>query len=157
MKKIPITSTGHSLMQEELKKLKAIDRPAIIKAIADAREHGDLSENAEYHAARDRQSFIEGRVAELEDRLSRAQVIDVKKLDGDKVVFGAIVTLIDEDTEVKSRYQIVGPYEADIAFSRLSFSSPLAKAVIGKRAGDSVEVSTPSGPRYYEIAAVAFE
>jgi transcription elongation factor GreA len=139
-----------------LRHLKSAERPAVIRAIAEAREHGDLSENAEYHAARERQSFIEGRVAELEDKLSRAEVIDVSKLSGKQVMFGATVTLVDEDTDEKIKYQIVGQDESDIAASRLSIGSPLARALIGKRVGDNVEVTTPSGSKSYEVTRVNF-
>jgi transcription elongation factor GreA len=156
MEKVPMTAAGFDKLQEELKHLKSVERPAIIKAIADAREHGDLSENAEYHAARERQSFIEGRVMELEDRISRADVIDVSKLSGDTVKFGANVKLIDEDTEEETTYQIVGAYEADITQGQISITAPLARALIGKKQGDSVEVTTPGGSKAYEIAEVAF-
>lgn len=156
MEKVPMTAAGFDKLHEELKHLKSVERPAIIKAIADAREHGDLSENAEYHAARERQSFIEGRVMELEDRISRADVIDVSKLSGDIVKFGANVTLIDEDTEEETTYQIVGAYEADITQGQISITAPLARALIGKKQGDSVEVTTPGGSKAYEIAEVAF-
>ena len=157
MSKIPMTSGGLSRLEEELRHLKAVERPAVIHAIAQARDHGDLSENAEYHAARDRQSFIEGRVAELEDKIARAEVIDVKKLSGKQIKFGATVTLLDEDTEEKIRYQIVGQDESDIRAGRLSISSPLARALIGKKVGESVEVSTPGGSKSYEIVRVAFK
>jgi transcription elongation factor GreA len=157
MDKVPITEAGYTRLQEELKTLKTIERPAIIRAIAEAREHGDLSENAEYHAARERQSFVEGRVAELEDKISRAQVIDVSKLDGDAVKFGATVTLADEDTDEKTTYQIVGETESDISAGMLSVSSPLARAIIGKSVGDSVEVATPGGSRDYEIVKVKYK
>jgi transcription elongation factor GreA len=151
-----MTADGFSRLEEELRHLKAIERPAVIRAIAEAREHGDLSENAEYHAARERQSFIEGRVAELEDKIARAEVIDVTKLSGKQVMFGATVTLVDEDTEEKITYQIVGEDESDIKAKRLSISSPLARALIGKKTKDSVEVSTPSGSKSYEIVRVSF-
>jgi transcription elongation factor GreA len=157
MDKVPITEAGYTRLQDELKTLKTIERPAIIRAIAEAREHGDLSENAEYHAARERQSFVEGRVAELEDKISRAQVIDVSKLDGDAVKFGATVTLADEDTDEKTTYQIVGETESDISAGMLSVSSPLARAIIGKSVGDSVEVATPGGSRDYEIVKVKYK
>ena len=142
MDKIPFTHTGLEVLKVELQKLKSEDRPAVIKAIAEAREHGDLSENAEYHAARDRQSFIEGRVAELEDVISRAEVIDPSKLSGETVTFGTSVEVADEETDQESRYSIVGPYEADLSRGLISTSSPIAKALIGKRVGDSVEVRT---------------
>jgi transcription elongation factor GreA len=156
MSKIPMTETGYNRLQDELKRLKSVDRPAVIRAIAEARENGDLSENAEYHAARERQSFIEGRVLELEDKIARAEVIDVSKLSGKVVKFGATVTLADEETDEKVSYQIVGEDEADISQRRLSVTSPLARALIGKAIGDSVEVSTPRGARSYEIVKVAF-
>ena len=157
MNKIPMTADGFARLEEELKTLKTIERPAIIRAIAEAREHGDISENAEYHAARERQSFIEGRVAELEDKISRAEVIDVHKLSGKQVMFGATVTLLDEDTEEKIKYQLVGQDEADIRAGRLSISSPLARALIGKKVGDTVEVSTPGGSKSYEVVRLAFK
>jgi transcription elongation factor GreA len=156
MSKIPMTAAGFERLQEELKRLKSVDRPAIIRAIAEARDHGDLSENAEYHAARERQGFIEGRVLELEDKIARAEVIDVSKLSGKVVKFGATVTLEDEETEEKVVYQIVGEDEADIAQRRLSVTSPLARALIGKTIGESVEVATPRGARSYEVVKVAF-
>jgi len=156
MSKIPMTGTGFNRLQEELKRLKTIDRPAIIRQISEARDHGDISENAEYHAARERQSFIEGRVIELEDKIARAEVIDVSKLSGKVVKFGATVTLSDEETEEEAAYQIVGEDEADIAKGRLSVTSPLARALIGKGIGDSVEVTTPRGARSYEIIKVRF-
>ncbi len=151
-----MTAGGYARLQDELRVLKTIERPAIIQAIAEARTHGDLSENAEYHAAREKQSFIEGRIAELEDKTSRAQIIDVSKLDGEVVKFGATVTLADEETEEESTYQIVGELEADVASGLLSVTSPLARAIIGKSVGDQVEVATPRGARDYEIVAVAF-
>ncbi len=157
MTKIPMTADGYSRLEEELKQLKTIERPAIIRAIAEAREHGDLSENAEYHAARERQSFIEGRVLELEDKISRAEIIDVSKLSGKVVKFGATVTLIDEDTDEKSAYQIVGEDEADIKSKRLAITAPLARALVGKKVGDQVEVTTPGGSKSYEIAKVQFK
>ena len=156
MAKVPMTAAGYGRLQEELKRLKSVDRPAIIRAIAEARDHGDISENAEYHAARERQSFIEGRVLELEDKIARAEVIDVSKLSGKIVKFGATVTLADEETDEKAVYQIVGEDEADIAQRRLSVTSPLARALIGKTIGESVEVSTPRGARSYEVVKVAF-
>ena len=156
MDKLPMTADGLSRLEEELKHLKSEERPKVIRAIAEAREHGDLSENAEYHAARERQSFIEGRLAELEDIVSRAEVIDVSKLSGKVVRFGATVRLADEDTDEKSTYLIVGSHEADISAGRLAITSPLARALIGKTIGDSVEVSTPSGHKAYEIVKVQF-
>lgn len=157
MTKVPMTASGYNSLVEELKRLKTTDRPEVIRAIAEAREHGDLSENAEYHAARERQSFIEGRLAELEDKISRAEVIDVSKLSGATVKFGATVTLADEDTDEKTTYQIVGEDEADIKSQRLSITSPLARALIGKQKGESVEVTTPRGAKSYEIIKVAFK
>jgi transcription elongation factor GreA len=155
--KIPMTSEGYQRLEEELRHLKLNERPAVIRAIAEAREHGDLSENAEYHAARERQSFIEGRVAELEDKIARAEVIDVTKLSGKQIMFGATITVVDEDTDEKNSYQIVGPDEADVKSKRLSITSPLARAVIGKKVGDTVEVTTPNGSKSYEIVKVAFK
>ncbi len=154
--KIPMTTDGQASLQEELRQLKNTARPEAIKAIAQAREHGDITENAEYHAARDRQSFIEGRVSELEDKIARAEVIDVSKLSGKTVKFGATVSLIDEDTDQKLTYQIVGQDEADIKNGRLAITSPLARALIGKSKGDSVEVNTPKGEKAYEIRRVKF-
>jgi transcription elongation factor GreA len=154
MEKVPMTS---KTLEDELKILKSHERPAIIKAIAAAREHGDLSENAEYTAARERQGFVEGRIAELEDIISRAEVIDLSKLSGKIVKFGATVRLADEDTEEKVKYQLVGPYEADLAKGRISTTSPLGRALIGKTVGDSVEVQTPSGAKMYEVVGVAFK
>ena len=156
MDKIPMTGEGLTRLETELKHLKAVERPSIIRAIAEARDHGDLSENAEYHAARERQSFIEGRIGELEDKISRAEVIDVSKLSGKVIKFGAKVTLADEDTDEESTYQIVGAEEADIDQGRLSVTSPLARALIGKQTGDSVEVTTPRGSKAYEITKVRY-
>jgi transcription elongation factor GreA len=156
MEKIPMTPRGFEMLEAETKRLKTEERPAIIRAIAEARAHGDLSENAEYHAAKERQSYIEGRVMELEDKISRAQVIDVSKLSGTKVTFGATVTLIDEETELESTYQIVGEHEAEVKAGRISISSPMARALIGKTEGDVVEVATPGGGRSYEIIKVRF-
>jgi len=156
MEKVPMTAAGFNRLQEELKHLKISERPAVIKAIAEAREHGDLSENAEYHAARERQSFIEGRVLELEDKISRAEVIDPTKLSGDTVKFGATVTLADQDTDEETTYQIVGQDESDIKQRLLSIQAPLARALINKSVGDSVEVSTPGGSKLYEIVTVEF-
>src|SRR4051795_687099 len=156
MEKVPMTSEGYNRLQDELKRLKSTERPAIIRAIAEARTHGDISENAEYHAARERQSFIEGRLAELEDKIARAEVIDVSKLSGSVVKFGATVTLSDEETEEEQTFRIVGEDEADIRNGRLSVTSPLARALIGKGKGDSVEVSTPRGNKSYEIVTVEF-
>ena len=154
MDKIPFTQAGLEVLKTELTKLKSIERPAVIKAIAEAREHGDLSENAEYHAARDRQSFIEGRVAELEDVTSRADVIDPTKLTGQTVTFGTRILVADEDTDQESTYSIVGPYEADLSRGLISTSSPIARRLIGKRVGDSVEVNTPGGRKSYEIIEI---
>jgi transcription elongation factor GreA len=158
MNKIPMTPDGYSRLQEEMKRLKTVDRPAIIRAIAEARTHGDLAENAEYHAARERQSFIEGRLGELEDKVARAEVIDVSKLSGSVIKFGATVTLAgEENPDEEQTYRIVGEDEADIKDGRLSVTSPLARALIGKGKGDSVEVSTPRGNKSYEVVTVAFE
>jgi transcription elongation factor GreA len=157
MDKIPMTLEGFSKLDAELKRLKTVERPEIIKQIAAARGHGDLSENAEYHAARERQGFIEGRLAELEDKLRRAEVIDTSSLSGRDVKFGAKVRLADEDTDEKITYQIVGEDEADIKAGKLSVTAPLARALIGKRAGDSVEVVTPAGSKSYEIISVRFK
>jgi transcription elongation factor GreA len=156
MNKIPMTMEGFLRLEAELKHLKTTERPAVIRAIAEARDHGDLSENAEYHSARERQSFIEGRVAELEDKIARAEVIDVSKLSGAQVTFGATVTIADEDTEEELTYQIVGQDEADIKEGRLSIGAPLARALIGKSVGDSAEVTTPGGAKSYEIVSVRF-
>lgn len=156
MEKIPMTPAGLATLEDELRQLKSVERPAVIRAIAEARDHGDLSENAEYHAARERQSFIEGRITELEDIISRAQVIDATQLSGDTVRFGARVTLADEDSDDESIYQIVGAHEADIKEGRLSVHSPLARALIGKHVGETVEVTSPGGSRSYEIVDVRF-
>lgn len=155
-KKIPMTQRGYERLQEELKHLKQVERHAVIKAIADAREHGDLSENAEYHAAKERQGFIEGRILELEDKISRAEIIDVTKLSGNQIKFGATITLIDEDTEENHTYQIVGGDEADIRQGLLSVTSPLARALIGKTVDDMVEVTTPNGSKAYSVIKVEF-
>lgn len=152
-----MTAAGYDRLQTELKSLKTVERPAVIKALEEARAHGDLSENAEYHAAKERQSFIEGRVAELEDKLARAEVIDVSKLSGDIVRFGATVTVADEDTDEESTYQIVGADESDIASGLVSVTSPLARALIGKTAGESVEVAAPGGAKAYEIVKVVYK
>jgi transcription elongation factor GreA len=156
MKKIPMTQDGLNRLQAELDRLKTVERPRIIHAIADARDHGDLAENAEYHAARERQGFIEGRVAEIEDKIRRAEVIDVSKLSGKVVKFGATVRLADEDTDERTTYQIVGADEADIKAGLLSITSPLARALIGKKKGDSVEVAAPSGAKAFEIIFVRY-
>ena len=151
-----MTGPGLQRLEEELKHLKAVERPSIIRAIAEARSHGDLSENAEYHAARERQSFIEGRVIELEEITSAAEVIDPATLSGDRVLFGAHVKVIDEESEKEATYQIVGVHEADIKHARLSISSPLSKALIGKKVGDTVSVPAPGGDRTYEIMEIKF-
>ncbi len=155
MDKIPITRRGYEALDAELKQLKSSDRPAVIRAIAEAREHGDLSENAEYHAAREKQSFIEGRIKELESILGRAEVIDPTRLQG-SIKFGATVTVVDEDTEEERTYQIVGEAEADIERGLLNIRSPLARALIGREPGDSIEVRTPGGERNYEVVSVEF-
>jgi transcription elongation factor GreA len=157
MTKIPMTVAGYERLQQELRTLKVEQRPAIIRSIAEAREHGDLSENAEYHAARERQGFVEGRIAEIEDTLSRTQVIDVSKLKGRDIKFGATVSLADEETEEKKTYQIVGEMEADVSDGRLSVTSPLARALIGKKVGESIEVTTPGGQKDYEIKRVRYK
>ncbi|MEQ8509886.1 MAG: transcription elongation factor GreA [Rhodospirillaceae bacterium] len=157
MEKVPMTAGGLAPLQDELKRLKSKERPAVIKAIAEAREHGDLSENAEYHAAKERQGFIEGRIQELEDVISRADVIDVSKLSGSVVMFGATVCFADEDTDEETTYQIVGPYEADLDKKRISVQSPIARALIGKTIGDTTEVRAPGGVKSYEIIDVKFK
>ncbi|GBD56952.1 transcription elongation factor GreA [Gluconobacter wancherniae] len=156
MQKSPMTAQGLQRLEDELRRLKSEDRPAVIRAIAEARAHGDLSENAEYHAARDRQSFIEGRVLELEELVSTAEVIDPSTLSGSQVKFGAHIELLDEESEKESSYQIVGVHEADIKQGLLSVSSPLAKSLIGKEEGDTVSVPAPGGDRTYEILKVSF-
>ena len=152
-----MTGEGHAALEAELKQLKSVERHAVIKAIAEAREHGDLSENAEYHAAKEKQSFIEGRVLELEDMLGRAEVIDPKTLSGKTVKFGATVTVVDEDTEKEASYKIVGDQEADVSQGKISVSSPIARGLIGKEEGDVVEVNTPGGGRSWEIMKVEFK
>lgn len=156
MEKIPMTAAGYAMLQVELKERTSVERPRIVEAISEARAHGDLSENAEYHAAKEAQSHNEGRIAELEDKLSRAEIIDVSKLSGTTVKFGATVTLIDEDTEEEKKYMIVGDVEADVKQGKISISSPIARALIGKTIGDSVEVAAPGGARTYEILEVKF-
>ncbi len=156
MDKIPLTSAGFKKLDAELKQLKSVDRPAVIRAIAEAREHGDLSENAEYHAAREQQSHIEGRIKELEGVIGRADVVDVSKLSG-TIKFGAKVKIVDEDTDVEKTYQIVGEPEADIDKGLLNLKSPLARALIGKEEGDSIEVKTPGGEKYYEILSITYK
>jgi transcription elongation factor GreA len=156
MDKVPMTAAGYAALDQELRHRQQTERPRIIQAIAEARSHGDLSENAEYHAAKEAQSLNEGRIAELEDKLSRAEVIDVSKLSGTTVKFGATVTVVDEDTEEEKRYQIVGEPEADVKNGRVSIASPIARALIGKKPGDTVEVKTPGGGKSYEILKVAY-
>ncbi len=156
MQKFPMTAPGLQRLNDELRQLKAEERPSIIRQIAEARTHGDLSENAEYHAARERQSFIEGRIAELEEIVSSVEVIDPSTLSGEHVMFGAHISLVDEETEKESAYQIVGVHEADIKSGKLSISSPLAKALIGKKVGDTVSVPAPGGDRSYEILGIKF-
>ena len=156
MNKFPITNKGFEQIEIELKNLKAIERPSIIKSIAEAREHGDLSENAEYHAAKEKQSFIEGRIADLESKISRAEVINTKKLKGNKIIFGATVTLGDMDSKKNIIYQIVGTEEADVENGKISISSPLAKALLGKKVDDTVEVYSPGGSKEYEIEDIKF-
>lgn len=153
--KVPMLAEGHRQLNDELKRLKQEERPAIIEAIEVARAHGDLSENAEYHAAKERQGHVEATIADLEDKLSRAMIIDPTTLSGDKVVFGATVTLIDEDDK-KVKYQLVGQEEADAKVGRISYNSPLGRALIGRKKGEEVEVTTPSGDKYYEIAKIEF-
>ena len=155
MDKILITKDGAASLEAELKNLKSVERPAVIRAIAEAREHGDLSENAEYHAAREKQSFIEGRVGELESIIGRAEVIDTSKLSG-AIKFGATVEIVDEDTDEEKTYQIVGEFEADIERNLLNINTPIARALIGKEVGDSVEVRTPGGEKFYEILSIKY-
>lgn len=157
MDKIPITLQGFDRLEAELKQLKSVERPAVIAAIAEARAHGDLSENAEYSAAKEKQSFIEGRISELEAVISRAEKIDVKGIKADKVMFGATVTIVDEESEEESTYQIVGDYESDIKQHRISISAPVARALIGKKAGESATVKTPKGERDYEVLKVEYK
>src|SRR5581483_10699980 len=154
MDKIPMTAAGYSVLEDELKHRQQVDRPRIIQLITDARTHGDLSENAEYHAAKESQSLNEGRIAELEDKLARAEVIDVSKLSGDTIKFGATVTLVDEDTDEKKVWQIVGEPEADAKKGKISITSPLARALINKKKGETVEVNTPGGAKAYEIKKI---
>jgi transcription elongation factor GreA len=156
MDKIPMTAAGHAALESELRRRTGVERPRIIELITEARGHGDLSENAEYHAAKEQHGLNEGRIAELEDQLSRAEIIDVSKLSGKTVKFGATVLLIDEDTEEKKKYQIVGEVEADVKAGRVSITSPIARALIGKTKGDTVEVSAPGGARSYEILDVKY-
>jgi len=156
MEKAPMTADGYAAIEVEVKQLKTVERPRIIAAIAEARAHGDLSENAEYHAAKEQQGMTEARLNHLEDQLSRADIIDVSKLSGNEVKFGATVKLIDEDTEEEVQYQIVGEIEADVKLRKISITSPIARALIGKSKGDTVEVSTPGGGKCYEIMSVKF-
>jgi len=156
--KVPLTARGAELLREELKRLKTVDRPQVVRAIAEARAHGDLRENAEYHAAKEQQGFIEGRIREIEGKLSHAQVIDLSKIDAKgRVVFGATVLLFDNGSETEITYQIVGDDEADIREGRISYTSPIARALIGKQEGDEITVRTPNGERYYEILEVRYQ
>lgn len=157
MQKYPMTTIGHAALETELKQLKTVERPEIIQAISVAREHGDLSENAEYHAAKEKQGFIEGRIQELESKLSLAQVIDVSKLDSETVTFGATVTIVNEDTDEESAYQIVGEDEANVKNGKISITAPIARALIGKEVGDSIEVNAPGGSKAYEIIEIEFK
>jgi len=157
MEKVPMTAEGYTSLEAEIKNLKTAERPRIIKLIAEARSHGDLSENAEYHAAKELQGITEARIADLEDKLSRADIIDVSKLKGDQVMFGATVTLIDEDTEDKVKYRIVGEIEGNVKEGKISITSPIARALLGKRKKDVVEVSTPGGGKSYEVVKVEFK
>ena len=157
MDKIPVTAAGYARMEAELKNLKSVERPAVISAIAEAREHGDIKENAEYHSAKEKQSFIEGRIKELEATVSRAEVIDIASIKSDIVKFGATVKLADDDTGDESTYQIVGEYEADLKALRISLTAPLARALIGKKVGANVEVTTPKGTKSYEILAITYK
>jgi transcription elongation factor GreA len=156
MDKVPITGNGFTALEQELRQRQQVDRPRIIQAISEARSHGDLSENAEYHAAKEAQALNEGRILELESMISRAEVIDVSKLSGDSIKFGATVKLVDEDTEEEKTYQIVGEPEADVRSGRVSVTSPIARALMGKKVGDTVEVSTPGGGKSYEVINVMF-
>ena len=156
MDKVPMTQSGYQTLVDEVRRLKTVERPAVVKAIEEARSHGDLSENAEYHAAREKQAFIEGRLIELEDKIASAEVIDTSQLAGSVIRFGATVTVADEDTDQESTYTIVGEDEADIAKGRLSVTAPLARALIGKQKGDTFEVTTPGGSKGYEVVKVAY-
>lgn len=156
MEKIPMTAAGHVALETELKRLQQIERPRIIAAIAEARSHGDLSENAEYHAAKEQQSLNEGRIGDLETMIARADVIDLSKLHGDTITFGATVKLVDEDTDEQRTYQLVGDAESDVKQGRIAISSPIARALVGKKVGDQVEVSTPGGGKSYEVLEVRF-
>ncbi len=157
MERIPMTAEGHVALQTELKTLKSVERPNIIAAIAEARAHGDLSENAEYHAAKEKQSFIEGRISEIDDKLARADVIDVSKFSGTKIRFGATVTIVDVETEEAQTYKIVGEDEASVKLGKISVTSPIARAMIGKEEGDEAEVAAPAGARAYEITKVEYK
>ena len=157
MDRVPMTEGGHETLVKELKNLRSVERPNVVDAIEEARAHGDLSENAEYHAARDKQSFIEGRIAELEDKLSRAEVIDTSQIKGVIIRFGATVSVVDEDTDEESTYQIVGEDEADVGSGLLSVTSPLARALISKEVGDSIELTTPGGSKGYEILKLLYK
>ncbi|MEL6112072.1 MAG: transcription elongation factor GreA [Pseudomonadota bacterium] len=156
MEKIPMTTSGHQWLETELKRLKNEERPAVIQAIAEARAHGDLSENAEYHAAKEKQGWIEGQILEFEDKVGRAQVIEPSKLSGDRVVFGATVTILSEESEEEKTWQIVGDFEADVKEGKISLQSPIARGMIGKEEGDTFEVSAPGGVHSYEIMKIAF-
>lgn len=157
MDKVPMTVEGHRFLEDEVQRLKTSERPAIVAAIAEARSHGDLSENAEYHAAKEQQGQNEAKIADIEDKLSRADVIDVSTLSGDNVTFGATVKLVDEDTDEEVTYKIVGEFEANVKDGKVSITSPLARALIGKEVGDSIEVITPKGTRAYEILGIKFK
>lgn len=156
MEKVPMTAGAYDAIMAEIKHMKSVERPRIVKAIAEAREHGDLSENAEYHAAKEQQGLNEARIAEFEDNMSRAEVIDVSKLSGDTIKFGATVELVDEDTDEETTYQIVGEFEADVKQGKISITSPIARALISKTVGDSVEVNTPGGGKSYEVLKVSY-
>jgi transcription elongation factor GreA len=157
MQKYPMTTVGHAALEAELKQLKTVERPEIIQAISVAREHGDLSENAEYHAAKEKQGFIEGRIQELESKLSLAQIIDVNKLDSETITFGATVKIVNEDTDEESAYQIVGEDEANIKNGKVSITAPIARALIGKEVGDTIEVNAPGGSKGYEIIEIEYK
>lgn len=156
MNKIPMTEEGYKRLQDELRRLKTVERPAIIRALAEAREHGDLAENAEYHSARERQGFIEAHIRDIEDKIARAEVIDVSKLSGSVIKFGARVRIADAETDEEQTFQIVGEDEADVKAGRLSITSPLARALIGKKLGDTIEVETPRGPKSYDVIDLSF-
>ncbi len=157
MDRLPITIAGHAALEAEFNRRQQVERPRIVQAISEARSHGDLSENAEYHSAKEAQSHNEGRIVELEDMLQRAEVIDVSKLSGSTIKFGATVTLVDEDTDIKKVFQIVGESEADVKSGKVSITSPTARALIGKKVGDSVEVNTPGGGKSYEILEIVYK